>query len=703
MPRRNSRESSPTPFEGPAQRRRLEEALRDAQASSPQRSSEDITGRMAMPNGPTLTTGFRDTPLELFRQELLEAQGLLNHQPQRNFQLPPVRIDPSQIPASYAPPRNAAWQFMSQTAPAAVATAPTAVPRAAAPIPQALPTRSIRPPPFRQPVAVSNVVELQNVHPVTRRASPSAGIAGTAAAFRQTITDTQSRAVAELSRRARPSTSPSPEDRAAAGPSRPIGTSIAPLRQSESSLRVSTVERSPPSPVPRYLMAATSRSPPDHLTRGPRNTGNYPGSPIAADHSHAAGPSSGAGPAGRTPSSSAGPSRPGPSSAAGPSRGQPLSTSREVRLGLEAEFYLAAKTPDHNSSDLKEFVKILAANHNAAINFQHQRMHDNLQAPTDDHEFKTWGMVFEGSIAQFRPPCKLLIPEGSSLLPARVATNKIPGGIELRSPKLSVSPSSQWRNDVEGVWKYISTNYDLTTDENCATHIHISLVPNYTFTEIKCIACSVIYFERAIEALMPPHRRGNRFAMSNYLASPYLRREGKSRQDSIELIEMARDELEVFRFIQGYDNKNFAWNFRNLVQGNKGTIEFRQPPASSTSAQSLSWAEFVMNFIQSSVKLGSFTNLKTFPDNIRGLRSFLEHDGVRDRQLNQPVRLGKIWERKPPDKKTEPKPIPEHYLNLQEQDILTRAEEERMRTQRLFHNYVLPSPHIGYNNYWKSM
>jgi hypothetical protein len=250
----------------------------------------------------------------------------------------------------------------------------------------------------------------------------------------------------------------------------------------------------------------------------------------------------------------------------------------------------------------------------------------------------------------------------------------------MRSPILDVFPRSPWRAQVIQTWGYLDKHYRILGDDRCSTHIHVSMIPNYNLANLKQIASTIIHFEEAFEALMPDHRRGNGFAASNWLCSPYLRRQGKNRLQSIEAIRKANDEVEVFRLIQGLDSHDFCWNFLNVF-GDKGTIEFRQPPASLKVADVLGWAELVMNFIQASLHFGSSAH--RFPANIGGLRSFLEQvnvDGV-----NKPDWLRHIWAGKPDDMALQPKQIPPETWSKREstqqltEKIVVELRRSRMR------------------------
>jgi hypothetical protein len=105
-------------------------------------------------------------------------------------------------------------------------------------------------------------------------------------------------------------------------------------------------------------------------------------------------------------------------------------------------------------------------------------------------------------------------------------------------------------------------------------------------------------------------------------------------------------------------------------------MEFRQPPASSSLAEVLSWAELTMNFIQASIRPGS--SVRNFASNVGGLRSFLAQvnvDGV-----NEPGLLQRIWENKPNGAAAEPVEISGEIMEgMDEVDKVTEETAEALR------------------------
>lgn len=209
----------------------------------------------------------------------------------------------------------------------------------------------------------------------------------------------------------------------------------------------------------------------------------------------------------------------------------------------------------------------------------------------------------------------------------------------MRTPILNAASGSSWRNVVAKTWEFLHRFYEITDNTACSTHVHISLNTGYSLTDLKRIACSVIHFETAFEALVPDSRHGNGYCKSNWLDGPDLARKGLSRPQSIDAIDAADNTYLVENLIQKPGDKSFAWNFDSLHQ--LGTIEFRKPPASITVEQALGWAELAMNFIQVSIEHGTPDKLKAFPSTIKGLRAYLSQVDVPG--VNERYRMDWIW------------------------------------------------------------
>ena len=243
------------------------------------------------------------------------------------------------------------------------------------------------------------------------------------------------------------------------------------------------------------------------------------------------------------------------------------------------------------------------------------------------------------------------------------------------SPILWAFPGSRWREDVEATWKYLKNQYHVTANDRCSTHIHISLDPFYTAPEIKRIAQACIHFEPAFEALVPKTRRQNSYVKSNWLDSPSLARENKSRSQLIAEIEGQVNAENVTRLMQRGKDRDFSWNFWALFR--KRTIELRKPPGSTTPEEVLGWAELAMSFIQASVKYENTVQLQKVPATVGGLRWFLSRFSVPG--VNEHHRMNRIWAGKDPGAMLEPVPQPTEFWPYQ-----SEAREQKVaRLKRL--------------------
>lgn len=305
---------------------------------------------------------------------------------------------------------------------------------------------------------------------------------------------------------------------------------------------------------------------------------------------------------------------------------------RRIQIGIETEFIIAAMDQNDSGAILADFVETLADNHNEKLPKQHPRMLNILRPYRYEGSYNRWCLVEDFSLV------------GSSTVQ--------PWGLELVSPIFRAFPGSRWRENVEATWTYLTNHYEITANDNCSTHIHISLDPVLSSLEVKRIAQAVIHFEPAFEALVPPARRQNDFVKSNWLDSPTLSQEDKSRSELISAIEAEGDTTHLIKLMQSKDNRNFGWNFWPLF--GKGSIEFRKPPASTTLEEVLSWAELTLSFVQTAIRCETAQQLQEVPPTIGGLRWFVLQSAIPG--MNEPARMHRLWEGKDPGAALEPVP-----------------------------------------------
>src|ERR1700709_1747639 len=199
------------------------------------------------------------------------------------------------------------------------------------------------------------------------------------------------------------------------------------------------------------------------------------------------------------------------------------------------------------------------------------------------------------------------------------------GPLELVSPVLEFTNASSFRHQMENVWKHLKAYTKINSNESCGTHIHVSPQNNngiWTLGAVKAICRSIVFFEFAFEALLPPHRRRNIWAKSNVYDNDHFR--DKKLGAYFSLIDGCKTISEIVELMNDGDDKYFGWNFLNLLEDGKTTIEFRRPPGVKNVNECLAWVEFTVTFVQAAVESGNtLTNNMGVAENVQALKNFL--------------------------------------------------------------------------------
>jgi hypothetical protein len=150
--------------------------------------------------------------------------------------------------------------------------------------------------------------------------------------------------------------------------------------------------------------------------------------------------------------------------------------------------------------------------------------------------------------------------------------------------------------------------------------------------ELRSISFAVIYFDEALLALLPEHRRRNFYLYSNYKNNNQL---CDLTMDKCWARLLAMEDYKaVFEVMQDDDTEcRLAWNFGNLLgweQTTGETIEWRQPPGVITAAECLAWSELAIEFIQA---VKDWENIgeevgRLYKGDVEGLRNFLDDRGI---------------------------------------------------------------------------
>ena len=89
--------------------------------------------------------------------------------------------------------------------------------------------------------------------------------------------------------------------------------------------------------------------------------------------------------------------------------------------------------------------------------------------------------------------------------------------------------------------------------------------------------------------------------------------------------------------MNGDGTRYYGWNFLNLYQGGKSTIEFRlgRAPGVTSATECRSWVEFIVAFAHAAISNATPSELMKYPTTVGGLHSFNHTSrGTNDMSLN---------------------------------------------------------------------
>ncbi|KAF2749892.1 hypothetical protein M011DRAFT_456630 [Sporormia fimetaria CBS 119925] len=282
-----------------------------------------------------------------------------------------------------------------------------------------------------------------------------------------------------------------------------------------------------------------------------------------------------------------------------------------LRFGAELEVVTGSKKNKHKDwlPLAKELSAELTQNGvNNHVNSKHDRSAEN---------YSEWSIVDEKSIQNN--------PTGNQW------------GMELVSPVLDYQKMNLWPGQFDRVWSVLANSFSTSSTNQCSTHVHFS--PRgapWTLSQIQSIAKSVLYYERAIDSIMPFERRTNAWARSNRHNVLFLKEDMAT---LFHWIDSCTSLSQVAFYMCAFDKDSdygrmdkatehfphfvFRWNFTPLVEGTTGTIEFRQPPGSFKASDTKTWVNFGAAFINAAVNHADKL-APTQKADLKGFKIFLE-------------------------------------------------------------------------------
>ncbi|KAL2173910.1 putative amidoligase enzyme-domain-containing protein [Thermothelomyces heterothallicus CBS 202.75] len=223
-----------------------------------------------------------------------------------------------------------------------------------------------------------------------------------------------------------------------------------------------------------------------------------------------------------------------------------------------------------------------------------------LPAALDGSIYDTWYVKKEGSLDE-------------------VVDKQNGGGywaIELVS-KILNTESLEWVTELQRVFNVVTKNFNIYLTKGCSMHVHVAPRPEWTLPALKRLMKATGVFDEAITKIMPPDRKKNPWARSNFYDSTKSTAT-KALKDTFALVP-SEGWLPLFRYIDGISSmafvpskwggdRNVSWNISAVVSGGGGTVEFRRPPGVKTAAEAQKWAAFTLAFVCAATQSSSWVD-----------------------------------------------------------------------------------------------
>jgi len=217
--------------------------------------------------------------------------------------------------------------------------------------------------------------------------------------------------------------------------------------------------------------------------------------------------------------------------------------------------------------------------------------------------------------------------------------------VEITSPIILNNNGVHWKAQVRKFWDFFQHfSTEIQTNDTCGTHVHISLSESTSWSlgNLKRLSMAIIWFEPAIEVILPKQRRQNKWAKANHKDHPQFK--AQTIENIFHMIHSCETTDALIDCMNPQDDRYFGWNFTNLRKDAIGTVEFRRPPGVVGRATCLSWMEFTAAFARAAVNVQDPTDLIKYQQSVEGMKSFLYATlprGVRPRQV-----FGRIFRNK---------------------------------------------------------
>ncbi|PVH84417.1 hypothetical protein DL98DRAFT_584495 [Cadophora sp. DSE1049] len=265
-----------------------------------------------------------------------------------------------------------------------------------------------------------------------------------------------------------------------------------------------------------------------------------------------------------------------------------LSTEPDPKLsfGIEIEAIVQPRRSLHGQTPFEALAMRMRDQYNLNVTWYKA----NVRGTWKNTRYDSWHVTYDSSLDANGP-------------------NEV--GLEVVSPKLMAA--DVWERQIRLVWQAIRDLFLVKKHAlSCGSHVHVApTYRDFTLDELKLIAMFTVIHEDSILKTLHTTRENHKYCERNTKIEDtglwhnfgrvkhgqglsYFR-QGGLRECQVAIAGIT-SKSELVDYMQG-DNRRVLWNFRNILPGGSGTVEFRGGRHLRGPNRTIWWATFAILFV----------------------------------------------------------------------------------------------------------
>ena len=208
----------------------------------------------------------------------------------------------------------------------------------------------------------------------------------------------------------------------------------------------------------------------------------------------------------------------------------------------------------------------------------------------------------------------------------------IPVSCTLHSPIINLVAHPLWRVDVEAVFEYLESYFDLFSIKD-GSHVAVYLDPIYSLTELKRIAQAAIHFERTLNSMIPPNINDEDVQDEDWPAHfPIAGLDHHIQRIVFPMIESTERVQDLASLVDVVGLTSRYWMFYRMIRPellDHGYLRWDRPPGLQNARLAIEYTTLAVAFVEAAVEFAGHPpkELLNFTPDPAGLSKFLSGQG----------------------------------------------------------------------------